>query len=356
MNVTVDREVLSYALDLISKLVPKAHMYDAFTGVELEAKDGSLTIRGGDEAKGMIMTVEAHIDVPGKILVKHVTLAGLVKKFNRERIQLVEDNGKLKVNEGKANYILGLYNAEQYLAMPKIPVDGWKTVYKLGELLKRCGMVFRLLDGDTQITMRNQMFWNVYCDGERMMATAPDTTRVVVLDTDAPPGVTIPSGLVDHLIGYESAIITENDRMVFVKTDKGLYYSTKMFGEYPSNVIQMLLQQTILTNMTVDRQELLNAVNRLRLICQTGTVDVTDGLINITSNYGGHKGVEEISCQLEGKDENCHITLSYLADALQACESDTVQWQMGDRGDNMPPIHYVKDIDQTHIFMSRVQA
>lgn len=355
MNITVNREALVYALDLLVKIIPKAHMNIVFTGVEITAQNEHLMIRGCDESGGMIINIEAQIDEPGKIIVKHSTLMGLVKNFSDETVTLSVNENKLEVKEGKSKYLLGLYDTNSYISMPDIPEDGWNTIHESGDALRNCSIVFRMSESGSFMRTHQQVFYNVYCDGEHMMAVAPDATRLSVVSINTPQNIIIPSALVEHIKGSSTIDVADNERMVFIKTSNGLYYAIKTCNEYPAHTVLGLMNHNANTTITIERVAVIEAINRLRQICQTGTIKITDELITITSTYGGHKGVEEIPCQLEGAEQECHITLSYMSEALQACTSDTVKWQLDSRREGYPPTQYIYDNNKTHIFMSRLK-
>ena len=351
MKITVDRNVFAGVLDNVGKFVPRTHLIADYEGVELKAEDGQLYVRAGDEIRGMQSSMPAEIEEEGLIVVKHATLSGLIKNYQTETTKLQADEKKLTVGTGKSKYTLGLINVEKFLPMPEIPADKPNNAYGVGNALRRCGYN-QAVKFEDNVKKGQEVFTNVYIASERCVSVSPDAVRMAVAKHESKDidGFMLAGIMLPYVREFDSFELKEHNNWLFIYTEKGVMYVRKTEGEYPVDRVLALMNREPSVVTVVKRKELLNALNRLRQVCDTTHVRLVEDGIELTSQFQAHKGEEKVACQIDGEEWVFVITPSLFIDTLKTCTSEEIE--LGFVGSGVQPI-YIYDGSDVHVIMSR---
>lgn len=352
MKLTVDRASFAGVLDTVAKFVPKSHMKDSFTGVELNAHNGMLYIRAGDEVRGILTDMPATVEEEGLVVVEHSRLTGLIKNLQTPNMQLQADGKKLTLGTGKSKYSLGLFNPDEFMPMPEQPQKLPQTIYGLGEAIKHCAYTQNKHEFNIEVKPDQMVFTNIWVGSGRCVAVSQDRARLssVQHDTKEMDTFLLPSVVLPFIRDYNSLDVAQTDIWLFMHTPKGLIYVRKGEGEFPVAAVDKLLQRQIVSYAEVNRQDLLNALIRLSQVSNIGHFQISNEGIHIESAYQGHKGSEDIVCQYDGEVLQYNITSFLFIELLKSCVSDTIK--LGFVGEGLASI-FIYDGNDTHIVATR---
>lgn len=274
--------------------------------------------------------MEGETVVPGKYFMD------FVKKLENEQIELsVLDEGQLKIKYADAESEMQVYNAEEF---PKINKEIKENFFLLSQgefkdLIAKTS--FSCSQDDSRPILKGCLFevengtvTSVALDGFRM-AVCKKQAKAVSGDFKAIiPARTLNE--ITRLLEKEeeelNVVLQKNNLMVEVGST--VLVSRLYEGEFIN--YKQILPTSFLTEFTVDKDQLLNSVERAAILSRSDRLslvkmDVKEKFLNVTAKSEIGTVNENISIALKGKDLSIAFNAKYLSEYLKILSDEKVR-------------------------------
>ena len=122
MKIVCSKKILVNKIGVAQKAVSSKTTLEALKNLVLEASHNSLVITGYDLDLGIIATMDAEVEVSGKIAVNAKLFGDIVRKTPEDTLslELIQDENKLLITSGKTNFKILLGNLEEFPPLPNM--------------------------------------------------------------------------------------------------------------------------------------------------------------------------------------------------------------------------------------------
>jgi len=295
MKITISQETLNSALGLVSRAVSTKNTIPVLSGIYLSAKNGNLVLRATDMELAIEASAACTVHVEGEIVLPARYLTDLVRKipFGDLEISIDQRNFTATVRWSKSHYVIHGFSANQFPSVPDI--DG-ASVFAMSQLLLK-----DLLRQTTFATGHDES--KPWLTGvqfklleNKLTGTSTDGVRIAFAQTSAENAtghsfsIIIPGRSLNELNrllsndSEASCSVAVTANQVFFNIGLIRVISRLLEGQYPD--VMRLVPQSYPTEVTVNRAEFLEALERAALIAKDGAVKIglATATLTITSN------------------------------------------------------------------------
>ncbi|MBD1837135.1 MULTISPECIES: DNA polymerase III subunit beta [unclassified Coleofasciculus] len=362
MKLVCTQNDLSTNLSLVSRAVPSRPTHPVLANVKLEAnkKTQLVSLTAFDLSLGIQTSFPAQVEEEGYLTLPAKLLNDIVSRLAEGEITL-EDKGEEGTSEGiiatltsaSGRYKVRGMTAEEFPELPVIE-NGEAAQLPAAALIDGLrGSLFATSPDETKqvltgihLTVKPEYLEFAATDGHRLSVV--ETTNQGQTDEEpseaisqaAPLEVTIPARALrelERILGMRQsaeaiALHLDQGQVVFELVDQRLTSRT-LEGQYPA--YRQLIPQQFERQVTIDRRQLLNALERIAVLADQKnnivkfTIDSTNQQIALSveaQDVGS--GRESLPAQISGKDLEIAFNITYLRDGLKALQSSEIQMQM----------------------------
>lgn len=126
MKIAIDKNILSNALDIVSKAIATKTSLQILEGVLLEAKDRTLWLTGNNLEIAIQHTVECEVLEPGAVVAEFRLFREIVQKLPDEEVDISANDNSMTIEAGQAKMEIRTMPAANYPAIQE--VDGDKSL------------------------------------------------------------------------------------------------------------------------------------------------------------------------------------------------------------------------------------
>ncbi|AOZ71870.1 DNA polymerase III subunit beta [Boudabousia tangfeifanii] len=342
MQFSVDRSVLVEAISWSTRAVPQRPPVAILSGLHLQAANGVLTISAFDYETSVKVEVPASIDEPGDVLVSGRMLAEMVKALPNRPVEFTKvDEKSLSLVCGTANFNLATMPVGDYPTLPAFPeLCGSVEASELSNAVKQVSIAAS--KDDTLPLLTGVM---VEIDGDNITLLATDRYRLAQRDLKwkpADPSFSTKALVRAKILSDVANTITSagdislalsagngtgtNDIVGFTAGERSTT-SNLMSGEYPP--VRRLFPTETLTYAVIDRQGLIDATKRMKLVADRNTPVrlhfTEEGLTLNASNNEEAQGSDFLQVSLRGEEITTAFNPNYLLEGLQAINTPYVR-------------------------------
>ena len=112
LNVKVDRKEILKAIQIVENSVTENKIREVLSGIYIEAKENCIILKGTDLELSINTEISGEINSEGKIVIKHKLIEEFLKQITDEKIELIEEQGKLIIRTDSTNTEFSLYDIE----------------------------------------------------------------------------------------------------------------------------------------------------------------------------------------------------------------------------------------------------
>jgi len=340
VKITISQEALTNILSTVAKAVSTKNTIPVLSGVYLSAQSNALTLRATDMELAIESSIPCNVIAEGEIVLPARYLTDLVRRIPFGDIELTADlrNFTATLRWGKSQYVIHGFSAEQFPSVPDTEGASAFTASQvlLKDLLRQT--TFAAGHDESKPWLTGVLF---KLRENRLNGTATDGVRIAYAETDAenPAGhsfsVIIPSRSLNELgrllsgEAADTARIAVTANQIFFDLGKVRVISRLLEGQYPD--VMRLVPQNYPTEITLNRSEFLEAIERAALIAKDGAVKIGlgDGRVTITSNTPevGQVYEEVPSGALLGDPLDIGFNSKFLIDYLKVLEEAEFKFQ-----------------------------
>ena len=299
----------------MARAVSAKPSHPILAGVLLTATAGKLTATGYDLELGITSTIEASVETPGSTVVPYRTLLELTSRMEAtEAISLAIDGTQLKLTSTSGSYSLAVEDAADYPELPAVAVsDDYTDLSALAAVLPAASS-----DAAKQVLTGVHM--HAALGNLRIAATDGHRLSIVNIESTALFSAIIPARCL-ALIKQPAAIAFDNQHVSLTFVDGTTIISRTLAGTYPN--VQQLIPETFDYSITINRVQLLNALQRVAVI---GTsvikLDAQSKTLTLSAEVDANSGIESIA--ITGSLPLLAFNPTYLIDGLRSFHSDSV--------------------------------
>jgi DNA polymerase-3 subunit beta len=336
MKLVCSREELSRGLQTVLRSVGARAGIPALSGVLLELTDTDLTLTTTD----LELTTRVRLNLTGeagKILLPARLLAEIVRSLPSEEVELVTDNGTVRVAGGRANFHIRSLSPEDF---PRVEAaTDTRTLSVGGKLLSTAlGQVAPAASRDeTRPVLTGVLFEG---SGEELRIVATDSYRLGIRSL-AVPGAGDTKVLIPARAVVEVARLSNGEDTVRIDIGSAqagfhmgdvVIHSRLIEGEFPA--YNQLLPADLPSKLAVTKGPFLETLKRVAVLAQDATpvfLEMMSEGIRLTCHAQGlGEGAEEVEGTYSGEEMRVAFNASYLEAGMSAVESDDVEIEFTD--------------------------
>lgn len=348
MKFIIQRDKLIASVQDVMKAISSRTAIPILTGMKIEAKQHGITLTGSDsdisiqsfipiEEDGIVHVEDIE---EGSIVLHARYFPEIIKKLPEKTVEVIADeNLKVTVRSGKAEFNLNGLDAEEYPQLPLLQTDESFELPTdlLKNLIKQTVFAVSTLETRPILTGVKLSF-----STDTLTFTATDSHRLAsreipIKQTELDfPSIVVPGKSLTELHKILSDTedpveISVTNTQILFRTNHVYFLSRLLDGKYPET--SRLIPEESKTVIHAKTRELLNTIDRASLLAKEDRNNVVrlatkeSQVIEITSNSPEVGRVtEEMTVQsIEGEELKISFSSKYMLDALKAIESDEVK-------------------------------
>jgi DNA polymerase-3 subunit beta len=328
-----EREILAEALATAGRAATgRTGTLPVLSGLRLELVGDRLTVTGTDLDLTIQLEVGVGGEVDGGVVLPARLSADIVRSLPNGKVDVTADEDDVKISGGRSQFSVRPLSLDDY---PRTPTPASSAVTldatAFGQALRQ---VVRAASTDEARPILTGVLLTAENDGLRLVAT--DSYRLAVRDL---PGVSVLGA--DQKVLVPGRALAELQRLLGAGGELTLRLgerdatfevgSTRLTtrlieGEFPN--YRQLIPQSHPNTLTVDRDALLEAIRRVKILARDATpvrLQISaDGLklTAITQDVGNAS--EELDASAEGADLTVAFNPDYLAAGVEALDTQQI--------------------------------
>ena len=345
LNVKVDRKELLKAIQIVENAVTENKIREVLSGIYIEAKENKIILKGTDLELSINTEISGEIISEGKIVIKHKLIEEFLKQILDEKIELIEEQGKLVIKTDSTNTEFSLYDAENFPTQSKMEL-GLEYTFNKNKLLSYIENVKISASADPENLAVNCIRFEI--EENKLKLVSSDTYRLTYIEEELEENeknkeglsVSIPLKTIEGLIKIMRLIDEEN---IIFKSD-----GTKVFFKF-SNVeiltrvieLQFPDYKSILKNAQHDKKVLLNTKDFLSVLKRTlifvrdnkdakngGIFSFENNKLILTGINENAKIKEELATIQEGEDLKISLNVKFLLDYISILDGKVTELKL----------------------------
>ena len=307
LNVKVDRKEILKAIQIVENSVTDNKIREVLSGIYIEAKENRIILKGTDLELSINTEISGEINSEGKIVIKHKLIEEFLKQILDEKIELIEEQGKLIIRTDSTNTEFSLYDAENYPTQSRFEM-GVEYTFDKSKLLTNIENVKISASNDPENLAVNCIRLEI--EDNKLKLVSSDTYRLTYIEEELEENqrskeglsVSIPLKTIDGLIKIMKLI---DEETISFKSDGTRVFFKFANVEILTRVIELQFPdyKSILKNARHDKKILLNTKDFLSVLKRT-LIFVRD---NKDAKNGGIFSFENNKLILTGINENAKI-------------------------------------------------
>lgn len=334
MKLVCPREELSKALQAVLRSTGARAGIPALAGVLMELDDEKLSLTTTD----LELTTQVSIPVSGEagqVLLPARLLAEIVRNLRGEDVELVRENGTMRVAGGRARFGLRFLPAEDF---PRIEPSGERRTLVMegpsfGKALNQ--VVIAASRDETRPVLTGVLFEG---EGDELRLVATDSYRLALrkLRVEGADGIKtiVPARAIQEVARMASGevrVVTGGPQVAF-ETGNVVLQSRLIEGEFPA--YKQLLPESQPNTLEVERGTFSECLRRIAVLAQDATpvfLELGEEGIRLTcQSQGLGEATEEIDGSYQGEPMRVAFNPAYLENGVEAVETETVRLEFSD--------------------------
>ena len=342
MSFLCSRSDLLSAVMTASRAVDSRSSVHSICGNVKVESDGQnrIEVIGYNLEFGVRTEIEADISETFSITVNVRTLSEILKKLPNDAtiFEIKQNNNSLSIKSGSVSFNIKCGSGEEY---PKLPAEPCASYITMGQaqLLKMVkGTSFAASTDTLRPTLQG-----LYLEADSTLKTVTTVAidgfrlaKVQIVDEDIESDfkAIIPATSLTEIARLmkdsdDAVTIQKSDRHIFVTLGETQIISSTINGAYMD--YEKIIPKVFESTVTLDKDSLLNAIDRSTLVINTESaknfpvdLKITDDQIEVKSNSETGNYCEQVEVSKEGADTDVSFNPRYWLDALRAVNDDEI--------------------------------
>lgn len=334
MKCSVDRDELLRHLQVAGRGISTRSSIQVLSGIQLAATGGELHLASTDMEISVRTRLKADIEADGVAVVPGKLLLDIVRHLDGASVEIELRDGMLSLASEQSRYTLHTFEADDFPQLP--PTTGRLFTVDRDVLLQTIQSVADAASQDDSRPVITGV--KVHITAERMTMVATDSYRLSAKDTrhaielaEAVEAV-VPARALKELariteasLASTIAIGIEANQALFGIDDTWVT-ARRIEGQFPNHT--QLIPQSFEHEAVIDRAELLDVVNRIRVMAQRNSplrMHFDDGTLTLSAiakDVGA--ATETLPIRYEGEELTIGFNADFLRDGVQSMGGDTI--------------------------------
>ncbi|MEN2766781.1 DNA polymerase III subunit beta [Ornithinibacillus xuwenensis] len=348
MKFIIQRDQLIDSVQDVMKAISSRTAIPILTGMKIEAKQHGITLTGSDsdisiesyipaEENGIVNVEEIE---EGSIVLQAKYFPDIVRKLPEKTVEIVADeNLKVTIRSGKAEFNLNGQDAEEYPHLPKLQTDDSFEIPTdiLKSLIKQT--VFAVSTMETRPILTGV---NISLEDGKLTFTATDSHRLAAREVPVNTSnvkfssIVVPGKSLNELNKIlddteETVEISVTSNQILFRTKHLNFLSRILDGNYPET--SRLIPEQSKTVLHVKTKELISSIDRASLLAREERNNVVrlstkeNNEVEITSNSPevGRVSEELTVKSIDGEELKISFSSKYMLDALKVMDVEEVK-------------------------------
>ena len=337
MNFECGKDDIAEAVNYAQRAVNARSTIPLLEGIHINALSDTVILFGTDNEIGIECTFPAKIGQPGEVVVNARLFCDITRNLPGDTVSIeTVDDSKIRIVSGGSVYVIYSIQTD---AFPTFPQVAPTNMYKIDQLtLKRMFMQtsFAIGTDDTRKVLTGLFLES---GGGELRAVAVDGYRIALRKQSVEPAeneikMIIPARTVNELqriipSAMGDLILYGNENQAVIEFGACRLYTRIIDGEFFN--YRYILPSEHMTQIVVNRQQLLEAIERASVIISTELVrlypvllKVSDDTILIHALSDRGNADEEIGIEMTGEPIEVAFNPRYIMETLRAIEDETV--------------------------------
>ena len=345
LNVEVDRKELLKAIQVVENAVSENKIREVLSGIYIEAIGSRIILKGTDLELSINTEISGNVISEGKIVIKHKLIEEFLKQILDEKIELMEEQGKLTIKTESANTEFSLYDSENFPVQSKFEL-GVEYTFNKNKLLTYIENVKISASTEPENLAVNCIRFEI--EENKLKLISSDTYRLTYIEEELEENeknkeglsVSIPLKTIDGLIKIMRLI--DEDDIVFKSDGTRVFFKFSNI-EILTRVIELQFPdyKSILKSAQHDKKILLNTKDFLSVL-KRALIFVRDnkdskngGIFNFENNKLILTGIsenakikEELSTIHEGDNLKISLNVKFLLDYISILEGKVTELKL----------------------------
>ena len=338
MRFYISTEDLNAGISVISKALPSRTTMPILEGIYAQAQGNELLLKCNDLSLQIETILPATVEGEGSLVFPGKLFSDLARRQPDEQTLIDTEKTTVTMKSGRARATMQAFDASEYHSMPLTRQEFFISIKK--STFKRMirQTIFSTAQDETKPILTGVLL--EITDGLLSMV-ALDGYRLALRREEIEGGESEQKVVVPAKSLMEIAKILEDSddiiKIVFSKTHllidlEHTKITTRLLeGEFIK--YKQILPESHTTRVRVNRQELLDSIERVSLIAREGKSNLIkflfkDELLAISANSEAGKSNEEISVSVMGSELEIAFNAKYVSDVLKALDDDEIFLEM----------------------------
>jgi len=345
MKLSINQELLSGSLFIVNKAVATRSVNPLLNQVKIVAEPDNLTLTGTDGEFTIRRKIAISGAEGGRVLAPARLMLDLVSRLPKKDITLELRENQLHVSVDRSEYDLPVLLDDTYPELPDYHDHRLITLpcAMLKHALTQTCFAAVKESSTGAVHYTNSAFFSfkegrldiVATDGHRLALKRSDGLNVGDVECDLLLPVRV-AGELERMLpeDEDSAVeVYHYSNQVFFSFGNQLVASALLDVKFPP--YEKVIPSDINSKVHVNREEMINALSRVLLVCRqkeqnpVAYLETKESTVSLTSDGGEYgKGLEELAAEVNGEDIKIAINPQYIIDVLKVLggEQVTINW------------------------------
>ena len=366
MKFIVEKNNIFKTLSHLQSIVSKKNTLPILSNILIEAENNSLTLSSTDMDISIKETIPCNLIEQGSTTLNAQIMFDIIKKLpDMSEIEFISNDGKiLTIRSNVSKFSLSCLPKDEFPIINTETNNSKKLLVKSQTFLNLINKTKFAISNEETRYFLNGLYFNILSnqnnsnltfvgtDGHRLATS----TSVIENSTNEIPGVIIPKKTINEL----SKLLSENnnDIEIDISSNKITFYIEKLIlisklidGNFPDYT--RVIPKNNNNHLTIDRQNLLSAVDRVSTIANEKSPSIKfkllNNLINLSSiNSENSTATEDIEANYIGDEIEIGFNSRYIMDILDNLEENEIKISFSD---NSSPIIIKENTTSENIYV-----
>lgn len=333
MHVTLETKDFNLGILSVIKALPVRPTMAVLEGIYMEANKDGLTLKCSDNRMQKECFLPAHVEQEGSCVVKGRLLSELMRKLPETSCDVVLTGSTLHIHCGSTYNQLQCIDFDEY---PTMPFNGETFDIRLDHEICRdmiTKTVFAVAQDDGRPILTGVL---VDFEEDRVTMVATDSYQFAMRTVHVPmtlekKSTVIPGRSLQEIARMmdetdEDVVLSFTNTHVMVDIGQSRLTARLLDGKYID--YQRIIPKEYKTRALVDRDEMMNAIDRAQLVSREGNnsiiLHLSDNKVQIRAESYIGKSEDELDAQITGDDLEIAFNPKYCINILKSIEDEKV--------------------------------
>ncbi len=344
MKIKIDQQDLAKLINISQRAISQRNPVQILDGILFIAQNNRLKLISTDMDFTIETSMECDVIESGEIVLNSSLFGDIVKKLPRDMVTISTKGEDVVVLCKKIQFDLKGQSSNEFPLSPKMGEDKLSFTLKGEDIIKSVKETEFATSTDVTRPHLNGIFLEK--KGKNLRFVAIDGYRLAVSDikTDVENDMEIIvqkqalSELTKIIDADSEVVVNKSNTHVLFETGDTKVFSRLIDKKYLD--YRIILEMDVKSEIYVNRQTLLSAIERASLLLREGRVNlvklsIKDNNINITSNSEFGTSNEDVPCEMVGPGLNIAFNARYLMEGLRVINSEDIVLKCNDSLDPM---------------------